>query len=71
METKRILNIYERDEQLIEIRIPVMAYMDDINFLMNDKEEMEKILDIADEFHDLNDIQINKEKSELLLRSSN
>jgi hypothetical protein len=32
---------------------------------------MEKILGIADEFYDLNDIQINKEKSELLLRSSN
>jgi hypothetical protein len=44
-----------------------MAYMDDTNFLTNSKEELKEILRVADEFYNLNDIQINKDKSELLL----
>jgi hypothetical protein len=70
LKAKQILNIYEGTTEDIEITFPEMAYMDDINFIANDLMFLEKILGMADEFYDLNDIQINKEKSELLLRSS-
>jgi hypothetical protein len=47
-----------------------MAYIDDTNFLTNSKDKLEEILRVADEFYNLKDIQINKDKSELLLQSS-
>jgi len=42
--------------------------MDDTNWVAGNIEDLEEILDIADDFYRLNDIQINKEKSELLLK---
>jgi hypothetical protein len=45
--------------------------MDDTNLFSNNQQELEEILQIADDFYNLNDIQINKDKSELLLRKSN
>ncbi|CAB5314578.1 unnamed protein product [Rhizophagus irregularis] len=42
--------------------------MDDTNFMAGNQENLEKILSIADTFYNLNDIKINKDKSELLLR---
>jgi hypothetical protein len=69
LKTKQILNIYEGTTEDLEITFPGMAYMDDTNFIANDLISLEKILKMADKFYDLNDIQINKKKSELLLRS--
>jgi hypothetical protein len=68
LSTKKILNIYEGIERKEKLVFPEMAYMDDTNFITNTKEEIEEILNVADEFYNLNDIQINKDKSELLLR---
>jgi hypothetical protein len=70
LSAEKILNIYEGITEQHKIKFPGMAYMDDTNFLTNSKEELEEILRVADEFYNLNDIQINKDKSELLLRSS-
>jgi len=45
--------------------------MDDTTFLANDQITLEKILDIANSFYNLNDIMINKDKSELIFRTDN
>ena len=68
---KRILNIYENIYEEVSLYCPGLAYMDDTNFISKNKKELEQILDIADSFYRLNDIKINKDKSELLLRPKN
>jgi hypothetical protein len=66
----KITNIYENKAQLLTKSIPCMAYMDDTNIISNNRENLEKLLDSANEFYVLNDIQINKDKSELLLQKA-
>jgi hypothetical protein len=63
----KINNVYENDFQIITKSIPCMAYMDDTNIISNNLEKLESLLESANEFYNLNDIQINKEKLELLL----
>jgi hypothetical protein len=41
--------------------------MDDTSWITNNKENLQQILNIADSFYTLNNIQVNKSKSELLL----
>ncbi|GBC40443.2 RNA-directed DNA polymerase from mobile element jockey-like [Rhizophagus irregularis DAOM 181602=DAOM 197198] len=50
--------------------VSVMAYMDDTQWITDEKSKLEKLLYIADTFYRLNDIQINKEKSELMMRTT-
>ncbi|CAB4405836.1 unnamed protein product [Rhizophagus irregularis] len=50
------------------IIFPGKAYMDDTTLLAKDQCQLETMLDIANEFYNLNDIKINKDKSELLLK---
>jgi ribonuclease HI len=45
----------------------VLAYADDTTWLARSKEEMQKIVDIANEFYEINDIEINSKKSELVV----
>ncbi|GET62489.1 RNA-directed DNA polymerase from mobile element jockey-like [Rhizophagus irregularis DAOM 181602=DAOM 197198] len=71
VKAKKKINLYENIEVEVKQNITSMAYMDDTNMLAGNKEELEKILKTADDFYTLNDIQINKEKSELLLKKKN
>ncbi|GET61907.1 RNA-directed DNA polymerase from mobile element jockey-like [Rhizophagus irregularis DAOM 181602=DAOM 197198] len=71
VKAKKKINLYENIEVEVKQNITSMAYMDDTNMLAGNKEELEKILKMADDFYTLNDIQINKEKSELLLKKKN
>ena len=48
--------------------ITSLAYMDDTQWLAESKESLEKILEIADNFYNFTDIQVNKLKSELLVK---
>ncbi|EXX53868.1 hypothetical protein RirG_239880 [Rhizophagus irregularis DAOM 197198w] len=64
----KVNNIYENVEEKINFNFSGLAYMDDTNFMAGNQENLEKILSIADTFYNLNDIKINKDKSELLLR---
>ncbi|CAB4438295.1 unnamed protein product [Rhizophagus irregularis] len=50
--------------------VSIMAYMDDTQWITDDKSKLEKMLYIADTFYRLNNIQINKEKSELMMRAT-
>lgn len=64
----RTLNLYENENQEVNFNFPGLSYMDDTNFMAENIDNLEKILDIADSFYNLNDIKINKMKSELLLK---
>ncbi|GES91593.1 RNA-directed DNA polymerase from mobile element jockey-like [Rhizophagus clarus] len=50
------------------LTISSIAFIDDTQWLAPDKSNLESILKIADSFYRLTDIQVNKEKSSLLLR---
>ncbi|GET04391.1 RNA-directed DNA polymerase from mobile element jockey-like [Rhizophagus clarus] len=58
----------DTSEETEKLTISSSAYMDDTQWLAPSQNNLEKILEIADSFYKLNDIQVNKEKSELLVR---
>ncbi|CAG8721420.1 12492_t:CDS:2, partial [Rhizophagus irregularis] len=64
-------NIYDLQSNIINQHILSMAYMDNTQWLSESKDNLEKILEIADDFYNFTDIQVNKQKSELLLRIQN
>ena len=61
-------NVYNDTFNRIEKNIPIMAYMDDTSYITSNMENLEKMLTKADSFYDLNNIIVNKEKSEILIR---
>ncbi|GES97032.1 reverse transcriptase family protein [Rhizophagus clarus] len=58
----------DTSEETEKLTISSSTYMDDTQWLAPSQNNLEKILEIADSFYKLNDIQVNKEKSELLVR---
>ena len=62
-------DVYSDLEKTKTLRFPGLAYMDDTNWISGSIVDLENILEIADDFYKLNDIQINKEKSELMLKT--
>ncbi|GBB85768.1 hypothetical protein RclHR1_12200001 [Rhizophagus clarus] len=54
-------------EETESLTISSSAYMDDTQWLASNQSNLENIFEIADFFYRLNDIQVNKEKFELLV----
>uniref|UniRef100_U9U4A1 Uncharacterized protein n=1 Tax=Rhizophagus irregularis (strain DAOM 181602 / DAOM 197198 / MUCL 43194) TaxID=747089 RepID=U9U4A1_RHIID len=50
-----------------QFQISVYAYIDDTVFLESSKVRMQKIVDIANEFYSINDIDINTKKSKMII----
>ena len=59
-------NIYNSDSSYDSICISDVAFMDDITWVTESKEALESMLEIANDFYELNSIKVNKNKSILL-----
>lgn len=61
-------NIYENSlSDRAKLNIACLAYADDTVWIAKSKKEMEEILAIANSFFELNDIQVNGKKSQLMI----
>src|SRR5215213_437953 len=60
-------NIYSTQEEYLSMCVGDLAFMDDTTWITETKDSLETILEIADDFYILNNIKVNKDKSELLV----
>src|SRR3954469_24548947 len=60
-------NLYDPTLTTVEKCNTASAYMDDTTWLSEKQENLETILEIADDFYTLNNIKVNKTKSELIV----
>ncbi|CAG8853881.1 3991_t:CDS:1, partial [Gigaspora margarita] len=51
----------------VKMHQAVLAFADDMTWLASNKSQLEQILQIAEDFYKMNDIQINNKKSKLMI----
>ncbi|RHZ54957.1 hypothetical protein Glove_421g140 [Diversispora epigaea] len=64
-------NLHLQSKKKLSVQVSVVTYVDDTNWITSNKQNMEKILTIANEFYQINDITINKSKSYLIVINAN
>ena len=63
-------NVYINKYISIKQEIPSLAFMDNMIQVASNKNNLEAILKIADEFYTFTNIMINKDKSKLLINKT-
>src|SRR6266496_3336483 len=63
-------NLYLDNYVEKEIHVPVTAFMDDTSYITHNKKDMEFQLKLTDSFYMLNNILVNKTKSEILIKEN-
>ena len=61
-------NLYLDNYVEKELHVPVTAFMDDTSYIMHNKKDMEFQLKLTNSFYTLNNILVNKTKSEILIK---
>ena len=66
LEIDRIIDINKKTTEVLRKTVNVTAFMDDTTLIAKDKNNLEKMIKICHEFFDINDIQANVKKYELI-----
>ncbi len=56
--------------QQLHEQIAALGFMDDANWISSSLEDLEEILNVADDFYNLTQVAINKEKSKLITNTT-
>ena len=71
MTTKQLTNILYNLTKKISYQQAVLAYADNTTQIAKSKEELQRIINISNKFYEINDIEINSKKSELIVMNAN
>ncbi len=63
-------NVSQETQQQLQVQIAALGFMDDVNWISSSLEDLEDILEIADNFYKITRATINKDKSKLLTNAA-
>ena len=63
-------DVSQGTQQQLQAQIAALGFMDDANWISNSLEDLEDILEVADDYYTLTRATINKDKSKLLTNTT-